>query len=332
MTRQSPDSLNLAASRLENAHLLFVRYSALGDVVLHAYKTKTLKTMFPKMKLTWFVDKSYQPLLKDLPWVDEFLCWDRSSNSELNYLRLLCNVRHRHFDVLFNAQGVDRILPLALTCGAALKIGSHKHLSFVYDVDEWALLRTLGVPLTMDRSVSSSLVRPKGECRLSPFHGQTGIVLAIGGSHPRKRVPADTWINLYRLLRKQGLTPALIGNGPEEAETARQVEQQTGAVNLVGQLSIDDLARVIDDAELTISGDTGPLHIARGLGKRVIGLFGVTRLEQPYMDSLDAVIHTSCPGYGCFNWKCRRPCLELISPETIAETAVAILQKRRGSH
>jgi ADP-heptose:LPS heptosyltransferase len=32
---------------------------------------------------------------------------------------------------------------------------------------------------------------------------------------------------------------------------------------------------VLDQAKLVISGDTGPLHFAAGLGKKVIGLFAV---------------------------------------------------------
>src|SRR5262249_46765781 len=50
-------------------------------------------------------------------------------------------------------------------------------------------------------------------------------------------------------------------------------------VNAVGELSISQLLAAIESAELVITTDSGPFHMAGALGKPIIGLFRGRRPE-----------------------------------------------------
>ena len=53
-----------------------------------------------------------------------------------------------------------------------------------------------------------------------------------------------------------------------------------GAAQPAPPTSIADLAVLMRDAALVVSGDTGPLHIAAAMGTPLVGLFGPTWPER----------------------------------------------------
>jgi len=70
----------------------------------------------------------------------------------------------------------------------------------------------------------------------------------------------------------------LWGNAAERA-VAERLAAATGAA-LAPDTSIPQLAGLLDRAGVLISGDTGPLHLARALGTPAVGLFGPVPMER----------------------------------------------------
>jgi len=76
---------------------------------------------------------------------------------------------------------------------------------------------------------------------------------------------------LYRRTRLR----SLITWGPAERALAQSVVAASGgAATLAPATSVADLAVLMRDAALAVSGDTGPLHIAAAMGTPVVALFG----------------------------------------------------------
>ena len=73
--------------------------------------------------------------------------------------------------------------------------------------------------------------------------------------------------------------------------------------------------QVIDNSCVTVSGDTGAIHIARALGKKTIAMFGPSSINDVlYVESLKNVFYCDCPDKGCHNFECSKPCMDTISP------------------
>lgn len=85
---------------------------------------------------------------------------------------------------------------------------------------------------------------------------------------PGKTWSFDKFSEVARSLMQQGF--AVMQVGSKERRTF------LGALNLVGQTTLTQLAALCQRAALTITPDTSTLHIAQAVGCPTVGLFGVT--------------------------------------------------------
>jgi heptosyltransferase I len=71
-----------------------------------------------------------------------------------------------------------------------------------------------------------------------------------------------------------------LSGGPSTSETGmcRDIESAMHgqAINLAGQVSLGELMGLLERADITLSADSGPSHMAKALGKPVIALHACT--------------------------------------------------------
>ena len=114
--------------------------------------------------------------------------------------------------------------------------------------------------------------------QLLASHGVQGtdplLVIHPWTSNAVKRWPAARYRELVRVMA-QRLPVAVIG-GPEAAGWAPEVipAGQPRIVNLVGRLSLRQLAELLRGARLLVSNDSGPVHLAAAVGTPTAVLFG----------------------------------------------------------
>ncbi len=118
------------------------------------------------------------------------------------------------------------------------------------------------------------------------------IVLNPGAAWPNKRWPPTKFGALAAALQDRTGLRTLVTWGPSERALADAVVTASdGAASLAPATSVSDLAVLMREAALVVSGDTGPLHIAAAMGTPLIGLYGPTWPERngPW-DPKDVVI------------------------------------------
>ena len=100
------------------------------------------------------------------------------------------------------------------------------------------------------------------------------IALAIGAAHATKRMPED---QLLKLCQQIGFPIVLLG-GPTEQEVGARLAINGGShiINTCGQLSLHGSARVIQQASLVITHDTGMMHIAAAFKRPIFSIWGST--------------------------------------------------------
>jgi lipopolysaccharide heptosyltransferase II len=93
-----------------------------------------------------------------------------------------------------------------------------------------------------------------------------------------KRWPIPYWaILIDKLVREQGAQVILTGapaDLPLIESLLRRVQEQ--AINLAGKTSLPQLVALLQRADLVISGDSGPMHIAAAVGTPLIAIHGPT--------------------------------------------------------
>ena len=105
------------------------------------------------------------------------------------------------------------------------------------------------------------------------------IVLNPGGNWDKKRWPCDNFAELVDLIHKQGDFQVVIsGSENDRVLSDKIVSKVEGKKPLVvcGRTNLQELGAFFSSAKCVVSADTGPVHIASGVGTSVVALFGPT--------------------------------------------------------
>ncbi|MFK7934282.1 MAG: glycosyltransferase family 9 protein [Saprospiraceae bacterium] len=145
------------------------------------------------------------------------------------------------------------------------------------------------------------------------YHSKTvkKIIFAIGAAHQTKRLPMEKIVEICAvILNRESLGDtsyliALIGGPAEEEEgiqiiekleQSRKLHPSEGVINLCGKISLNQSAYLIQQADLVITHDTGMMHIAAALKKKIISIWGSTVPEfgmYPYYPVTDEKLERS---------------------------------------
>ena len=105
------------------------------------------------------------------------------------------------------------------------------------------------------------------------------ITIFPGSSIPEKRWDMGNFVKLALELNHSGLPIIVIGSEKERV-AGEAMTCGLDALNLAGKTSLVETAALIDKSALLVSGDSGILHIAAGLGKPTVSLFGPSNIRK----------------------------------------------------
>lgn len=137
-----------------------------------------------------------------------------------------------------------------------------------------------------------------------------------------KRWPAKRYAELVTLLQKKTSGQVLVIGSSNERPLAEVISSQTEKrpFVLAGQTSLLRLASIISFADLFITNDSGPMHLANALKVPVVALFGPTDPNRtgPYQQP-SSVIHKGAPCWPCSYRECPfdHRCMMEIYPQEV---------------
>lgn len=290
--------------------ICLLRLSALGDAVHALALVRDLQQAFPGVPITWVIGKGEAKLLEGLDGV-EFVVFDKKAGLAA-WRDLRARLAGRRFDVLLNMQ-------LALRAGlASTAIRAHRRIGFdrgrgkeghglfinerippgghhVQDAFRQFLL-PLGVT---PGPVQWRLPVPEDAHRWAAEHlpGDTPTLLVSPcSSHVLRNWRPERYAAVADHAASRGWRVALCGGRSAlERETADAIlaAMQAPAVDLVGKDTLKQLLALLGRANLVLTPDSGPAHMANAMGTAVLGLHACTDAERsgPYSDRRWTVNH-----------------------------------------
>jgi len=149
------------------------------------------------------------------------------------------------------------------------------------------------------------------------------VVLVPSAAWEMKRWPLQHWKSLIALLPE--LRFAVLG-GPGD-DFCEQLEQSAPerVRNFAGRLSLLESAAIVGQAKLTVSADTGLLHVADQLKKPCLALIGPTAFGYPSNPTSEVIeIELACKpcskdGRGNCSNELYQRCMIEISPNRVAD-------------
>jgi len=146
--------------------------------------------------------------------------------------------------------------------------------------------------------------------------------LAPGAEYgPAKRWPIRHWISLAQALIERGYAVWLFGS-PKDAEITRAIAAAVPEVlDLGGRTTLLEAVDLLALAAITVSNDSGLMHVAGAVGSRVIALYGPTPLRMtPPLSANAQALTLNLPCSPCGKRQCplkHHRCMEDLAPERV---------------
>jgi heptosyltransferase-1/heptosyltransferase-2 len=156
------------------------------------------------------------------------------------------------------------------------------------------------------------------------------IILLPGARWCNKRWPVENFVELARHLFQFGpeFRLAILGSADDRASGAAiAAVDPARCIDLTGRTSLPEMVEWVRFAELIITNDTGPMHVAAALKKPVVALFGPTNPDGtgPYGQRQNVLQDIHLPCVPCLKGYCAYPeplaCLRSITPAQVCAAA-----------
>ncbi len=282
--------------------ILVVNVNWLGDVVFSSPVFRALKVAYPEAQVSCLAVPRVKSVLESIPDVDEVIVYDEKGQHNLPWakLKMAGDLRRKKFDAVFLLHGSMSRALLTFLAGIPIRVGyatkrrgiflTHKVKAPekpIHRSDHYLrVIESFGVEVK-DRSTVLTVL-PEAENEMGDILLQRGIfskdhliVIHPGGNWDLKRWPKENFVVLInRLVRERQAKVVIIGAGGEvnlAQEITSAVEGFT--INLAGATNLKQLLALFKRAQLVISADSGPLHLANSVGANVFAIFGPTRPE-----------------------------------------------------
>ncbi|MBU0548065.1 MAG: lipopolysaccharide heptosyltransferase II [Candidatus Omnitrophica bacterium] len=326
--------------------ILIFNVNWLGDVLFSTATIRNVRRNYPDSYIACVIPSRCYPILKGNPHLDEVIIFDENDRhksilAKLNFVSLL---RNKKFDTVFL---LHRSFSRALICrlaGIGKRIGhntkkrsflltqritlpkkdSLHRIDFYLNVIEKAGLRV------EDRYLDF-IFTPEEKKYVHDFLSRNivnkddfVVVLNPGGNWTLKRWPNDYWAQLADKLISAMSAKVIITGSISDLPLANQIKERMKEKPLVacGVFNIKHLGALARRADLFITADTGPMHIANAVGaKKIIAIFGPTAKEitGPYPDTNVVILQkdTGCL-IPCYKVNCQdNRCMKAVVPDDV---------------
>ncbi|MDQ7730442.1 glycosyltransferase family 9 protein [Halomonas sp. SpR8] len=275
--------------------ICIMRLSALGDVTHVIPVIKSLQAQVPDIEITWVIGKLEAKLIGDLPGV-EFIIFDKKAGLE-GYRALRRVMQGRHFDALLHMQVSLRANIAAALIPATTKIGYDKARS--KDLHSFFINRRIPAkPEQHVRDCLASFLEPLGLMPAPPrwqiplkdadyslanqylVEDRINLVISPCASHVLRNWSSSRYAELADYaVATYGANVILVGSPAAfEKKVCGEIEalMHEKVANICGQDTLKQLTALLEKADLLVSPDTGPAHIANAMGTDVLGLYAAS--------------------------------------------------------
>ena len=328
--------------------ILVVNVNWLGDVVFSSAVFKSLKEAYPQAQIFCLAPSRVKEVLESVPFVSKIISYDEEGRHKdlRGKLRLIAELRQNNFDAAFILhRSLTRAL-LVFCTGIPVRVGYNtkgRGIFLTHKIPEptqtlhrqdyyLRILEGFGISVNERQSwleVDSSHLADIDHMLLERGIGDQDflIVLNPGGNWELKRWPKENSSKLVERLfhefNGQKNLKIIISGAQKDVPLVKEIldplplNSQQKIVNLAGELKLKTLIALMKRANLVVSADTGPLHMAASVGTRTLAIFGPT-------DPEITGPRGSCPSevlkvdVGCN----RGPCYYLQCPENTCMRAV----------
>jgi len=308
--------------------ILILRFGAIGDVVHTLGLVRSLREHLLSSEIHYVTFKAPSELIKDHPDITKvYVLQDKSFKKLFNLATLL---QLRKFDLFINLQPSWKTKIFAFIVNAKKTLTYKKDFKMHAVENFWHTAKKQINYIVLDNKISLPLPKKLKQKAKELLPQNEKIVVFNMETSPARQGrlwSIKNWQKLAQeLIKEYNCKIILTGEKKDSEEVSHMLKISENVISFSGKLSLAESAAVLGESDLVISGDTGPLHIATALDRKVIGLYGAAPVSRtgPYSEKGFA-IKSDLKCVPCNKRKCKylkagekiTPCMKAISPEMV---------------
>ena len=296
--------------------ICIVKLSAMGDIIHAMVALQFIKKAYPTYTIDWIVEDSFKTVLQNNPDINNILPVNLKSIKKdklkiIEQIKLLNSYAKNNYDIVIDAQGLLKSAIVSKIVGhrvvGSIIAGFDKE-SIREKVASWFYDKTVNIAYdqnTIDRNIKV-ILEPLGLKATSediikkqPFLFYTKQTLkletpynlfVIGSTWESRNYPKEKFVQIAEELQT---TTYIVWGSEDEKQKAIWMEQQSPYLKILPKGNLDTLKYIIAHTQLLIGNDTGPTHMAWGLGIPSITIFGPTPTNRVYITPINKVVKSS---------------------------------------
>lgn len=286
------------------SEILVTRFKSIGDILFVLPAVHALREHFPSARITFLTSKENRSLIQGFGPIDDVITIDRSAFSRegLRFMiremySVLRALRRKRFSLAIDFQGYGETALLTWLTRAPQRWGSvyRRGRALAYTRGIWrnpslhpvdwnlSLLQQCGVATI---SVRNEFILPKSAlteardvfAQLKLDANKPALFVQPFTSTPRKNWPLENYLALANHVRNRGVQ-VLFGGGPNERPALEPANRAGFAISAGTPILVS--AGLMRLCSVIVGGDTGLLHLALAMKKRIVCLAPAFRPD-PY--------------------------------------------------
>jgi ADP-heptose:LPS heptosyltransferase len=338
--------------------VLIIKLDARGDVLRTTCILPALREKYSEARVTWVTMPESMPLLENNPYVDRAVAYGPDALAMLWVER---------FDLVLSLDSAVRGAALASMAKAREKKGfglgpSGSVFPFDNEAVEWFMMglfddvkkknertyqdiimdvcglsgmrQEIVIRLTdgereFARRFAQSVGMPSEEEKAKRGIGVVGINTGAGSRWPMKQWPVERCVELVRRLARNDSLRLVLFGGDEEVERNRMIKRIAGKglIDTGCHNSLRQFMALVNLCDVLVTADSLGLHVALGLGKKVVALFGPTSAAEidVYGRGIKIVPDSECAC--CYLRQCDREpsCMDEIDVESVFDAVTKLI-------
>jgi ADP-heptose:LPS heptosyltransferase len=316
--------------------ILVLKLGAAGEVIRCTPILHALKARHPGASIVWITE--FPELIPD-DWVDTILkpSWQTAEWVRAQYWDLVLSLdkdiitcalaRQTRAGSLkgFTLDDMGRIVPADADSTRKwqtgifddqMKANARHYVEEIFEICGWTW------------SNERYILPEPAETTLKSIPGQgpiIGLNTGAGRIWPTRIWPVEHYEALIRRLDGLGLRPVLLG-GPDEHARNCDLASRTGAV-YNGLKPLREFLAALDQCDVIVTAVTMALHMAIGLGKRIVLFNNIFNRHEFHLHGLGEILEPAVPCLACYKRRldadCALPdCMAAIKVETVEKAVL----------
>jgi heptosyltransferase-2 len=274
------------------SNVLLFKTGSIGDNIIVLPLISSLKKQYTDIKITILTTSGKSPVsmenLIDKSFIEEFIHYGDTTKTDL-----LNQLKNKKYDLVIDLTNPSSLIATLRNMfffryiGITIGIGWHisELAYFRKQQDKYGLvpnemqkylqyIKDLGIEQNMNFILGiteQDIIRIDKLLKDNSLKNKKMIAIVVGAKRNTNRWPIEYFDEVIKWLKKYTEYEPVIIGGKEDLKLTDNLN--TEVMNFAGELTPLESAELLKRCKLTISNDTGPMHLSYAVGTKVLAIF-----------------------------------------------------------